>query len=420
MSSGKKATKEEEQQEEVRVGAAQVGAKTATKGVKRATNAKRVAETMEHIRKPRAAGTSRSVWVKEMAKQTAASTGPNGKTGARVQLKGHFIERLDNDTYNAKNLLTGKTQVPRKGHLNPAYDATRIVTKKVDGKAKKTFAGGLQQKSGASGIDSAVSRFERAKPGSAKRATVRVPQDQLEAATKRARGRTRVLAMDFTSKQAEGAMDKGLTDLAKKGTNATSKVRAVAKGSVISAGISTAVGGATEYRALKNGDLTGRDYFENRLLDATEGGVSAATGTMAAGGAGVLVTGALGTATGASAAASLGAAGTAALGTIGGMGTAGATVATALSGVTVAAAAPVVVGAGASLLVGIGVTKGAKAIRRKVKAREEARRAVWAEIELAAIEAAELEDGGIVIELHPIGRSETAEPDDGQHLREAS
>jgi hypothetical protein len=80
--------------------------------------------------------------------------------------QGHFIEALDK-TYNAADRLARKTLVPPNNGCNPAYDAVRI----IDGK----FAGGVQQKSSANGINKAIAQMERAKAGSARSGTARVP-----------------------------------------------------------------------------------------------------------------------------------------------------------------------------------------------------------------------------------------------------
>lgn len=340
-------------------------ARTAAK-VKRASNARMVGKTMEHVRRSRPAGVARSEWLKQKALETGQSVGRTGKSGARGQLKGHFVEALDVKTYNRKNLLTGKKLVPRKKSANKAYDASRVIHKK--------FAGGVQQKSSASGIDKAIRQMEKVKPGSASRGTARVPKDQVVAARRRAAGRIKVRGMEFTSAQADVKLDKGLADLAKRGSAATSRVRAAAKAGVGAAVTSAALGAAMEARALRRGQLSSQDFAENRAVDATEGAVSAGTSAVAGGAGGALATAALATQTGAAAAASVGALGTSAVGVIGGLGSGGAAVAGVLGGVTVAGAAPVVVGGALSIGAGMGVAKGFRHVRRRVKKRQQRRR----------------------------------------------
>jgi hypothetical protein len=246
-----------------------------------------------------------------------------------------------------------------RARANETYDASRII--------KGKFAGGVQQKSSAAGIDRAVARMERVKPGSAKRGTVRVPKDHLAAATKRARGRTRVAGMEFTSAKAEKVVDRGLKDVAKKGTRASSRGRALSKGGATAAVLNAGLGAIGDAGDLRAGRLSGRDFAKNRALDAAEGATSATVGALAAGATGTLVTGALGTSAGATAAGTVGAVGTSALGTIGGMGSAGGAVATAFGGITVASAAPVVIGGAVSISAGVLISKGFKRVRRKVK-----------------------------------------------------
>jgi hypothetical protein len=222
--------------------------------------------------------------------------------------------------------------------------------------------------------------MEKIKPGSASQGTLRVPKDQVAATQRQAldkvtgRRRIRVKGMDFTSEQAGKQLDKGLGDLAKSGVEAGSQARALAKGGAVGAAIGVGIGAVTEVRALHRGGINGREFAENRGVDAVEGATNDVVGTLAAGAGGAAATAGLGTAAGASFAASAGAAGTAVVGAIGGMGTGGAAVAGVLSGVTATAALPGIAGGvvaiGACVVVGKGFTR----VRRKVKDGQQARR----------------------------------------------
>jgi len=67
--------------------------------------------------------------------------------------------------------------------------------------------------------------MEKVKPGSARRGTLRVPRDQVAKTNRKAAGRIRVKGMDFTAEQAGSKLDKGLGDVAKKGSKAGSTLR---------------------------------------------------------------------------------------------------------------------------------------------------------------------------------------------------
>ena len=379
--------------EEVREIGQQAGIVVGKHAVDRAANAKMVADTIERIDTWQVAQAaskpdflkSRAGEITEAAKRAAAEGRP---AVVRERLKGHFIEALDVKTYNAKGKLAGKELVERARCNNPGYDASRFI--KVDG--KKKFAGAIQQKSNATGTWEAIAKMEKIKPGSATLGTLRVPKDQVAAAQRNAldkvtgRPRIRVKGMDFTSEQAGKQLDKGLGDLAKSGVKAGSHARALAKGGAVGAAISVGIGALTEVRALHRGEVNGREFAENRGVDAVEGATNAVAGTLAAGAGGAAATAALGTATGASFAASAGAAGTAVVGAIGGMGTGGAAAAGVLGGVTAPAALPVIAGGVVAIGAVVVVGKGFKRVRRKVKDSQQARRE---ELE-AAKKAAEL------------------------------
>jgi hypothetical protein len=356
----------------------QVGAAAGQRALDGAANARMVAETIERVHCRRAAAAaSRSDFLRQCAgeirdaAQRAAETGSHA--GAHHQLRGHFIEALDVHLHNAKG---GSQLVPRAKAGNVGYDASRFISEN----GQTRFAGAVQQKASANGTRKAIEQMEKVKPGSATRGTLRVPRDHVDAATRRAtdrltgKKRIRVQGMDFTSDQASKRLDQGLADVAKNGAKASSQVRALAKGGAIGAAVSVGIGCTTELGALRRGEVNGRDYGENRAVDAAEGATNAVVGTLAAGGCAALATAALGTAGGTSLAATVGAAGTTTLGAVGGMGTAGAAVATALGGVTATAALPFVAGGAAALGTGLLVGKGFKRVRSTVKTHQARRR----------------------------------------------
>ena len=354
------------------------GTMAGIRALERAGDARLVVESIERSHCRRVAQTaSRADFFKQRAGEIhegALRAAREGSyPGGREALKGHFIEALDIKTYNTANRLAGKTLVPRTSATNPAYDASRF----IDGR----FAGGIQQKANADGVRMAIVKMEHVKPGSACKGTVRVPKDHVAAAHRNAldhttgKARIRVKGMEFTSEEAGRRLDQGLTDVAKHGTKAGSQVRALAKGGAVGAAISVGLGAAGEIRALHRGDVTVREFGENRVIDAAEGGTAAIVGTLAAGAGGTAATMVItGTAAGASAAAAAGAAGTAAVGFVGGLGTGGAAVAGVLGGVTATAALPAIAGGALAVGSGLVVAKGFKRVRKGVTARQQRRR----------------------------------------------
>lgn len=350
----------------------QTGVAIGKRAVGRAKDAGRVIEAIERthtrtvgtaVSKPRAIQQV-AAKVKGAADQATAEA---RHAGGIEQLKGHFIEILDIDAYNAKNRLTGNKLVPRLKGNAEAYDASRFIDKR--------FAGGVQQKSSASHIEKTIKAMEKKKLGSARKGVLRVPKDQVDTAARRTGRRVKeVKGMDFTLQEATGRLEKSVNDVARKGTKAASQARALGKAGATGALISAVVGGLTDIPAVRRREIDGRDYAENRAVDAAEGATGAALGTAAAGMGAAGATAALGTAAGASFAASAGAAGTAALSAVGGMGTAGAAVAGALGGVTATAALPAIAGAGAAIGTGMFVTKRFKRVRSSLLVRQQQRK----------------------------------------------
>jgi hypothetical protein len=386
--------------------AKETGAAIGSSTASRAKDAGRVIEAIERTHtKQVGQAASRSKAVREVAAKVKAAADraavEGGRSGGMEQLKGHFVEILDVDTYNAKNRLTGKKLIPRSKGNAEAYDATRIV--------KKRFAGGVQQKASASHVEKTIRAMEKKKPGSAKKGVLRVPKDQVEAARRKAGPRVKeVKGMEFTRQEATIRLDKGVGDVAHTGTTAASQMRALGKAGLTGATVSIVIGGLADIPALRRGDLNRRDYGENRAVDAAEGATGAMLGTGVAtlGAAGT--TAALGTAGGVSFAASAGAAGTAVVGAIGGMGSAGAAVAGILGGVTVTAALPVVAGATVAIGSGVVVGKGFKRVRRTVKARQGRRRLLTSQEHRAELTKASGESivDATVVELTLRGRAD--------------
>ncbi len=317
--------------------------------------------------KQAASAACRAEFLKTRAGEIAASTSEAAvagvRSGAREQVKGHFIEAMTIDNYNAAGRLAGKRLVTPKSPRHRAYDAMRLITTN----GEERFAGAVQIKTSASGVEKAISQVEKVKTGSASRATVIVSEDEVAKATAKAGGRIRVAGNGVSRDQASARLDKGVNDLATKGVKATSQARAVGKAGAVGAAVSVVVGGASEARALHRGDISKHHFAENRGVDAAEGAVTAAAGAVSATGAAAGATALMTTAAGTSAAASLGAAGTTALGAVATLGGPGAAAAGALGVVTAPVAIPAIAGFAAASLVGVGVAKVGKRVRAGIK-----------------------------------------------------
>ena len=337
-------------------------------GVGAAKNAKLAAEAIgaSHARQL-AGATSQSEFMRRRAGEIADSAtralASGGRSAAREQVKGHFVEAMTIKQYNAAGTLVGKELVKPNSPTHAAYDAMRIMTENGKGK----FAGAVQIKTSAEGIEKAISQIEKVKPGSASRATLITSDDQVAEATRKAAGRIRVRGNGVTREHATKRFDQGVNGLADRGMAATSHVRALGKAGAIGAAAGVIIGTASEGRRLHRGEISAQDFAVNRGIDAVEGAGGAVLGTAAASATGAVTTMAIGTTAGASFAASAGAAGTALLGTVGGMGTGGAAVAGALGAVTAPVALPIVAGVVASAAVGFGVSKVGKHVRDRVK-----------------------------------------------------
>lgn len=354
--------------------AAEVQATRVAADFTQAQDARRVARTLAAISKaPPAGKAARSDWLAQQASKTLRSRGPLGKTGARGRLKGHLFEDLDVHTYNRalRNRITGRKMVKRTNARNVAYDASKYKRVWTRRGPKWKFAGAVQHKTGPAGIESAIAKMNRLKPGSASKGTARLPKDKASAAARRAGRRTRVQGSKVTSTELETTLNRGLEGLRTKGVAATSRTRAVAGSSARSGGLAALVGGVLEGPALIRGDTSAREFAENRSMDVAEGGTAAAIGTVGAGAV-------LGTGTGSAAAATLGgplaAAATSAASTLAGMGPIGAAASTGLGSVSAATAGPAIVTGAVMLVAGHATWMAFAVARRHLRDRQVERR----------------------------------------------
>lgn len=356
------------QKDKTKAGATQVAGIAGQRGMESARNAKLATDAIaaSHVRQVADAASS-AEFIRgragQIAADTAAAAAKGARSGAREQVKGHFIEGMAIRDYNASRRLVGKTLEAMPSPTHRAYDARRFTT--VNG--QQQFAGAVQVKSGAAGVEKAIAQIERVKPGSANGATLIVPDDQVAAATRKAAGRITVKGSGVTRTHSTKRLDKGVKAIAEDGASAASKAKALGKAGAAGAALGVAIGAAAEARALKNGEISARHFIENRGIDAGEGAAGGVLGAGAASLAGAGATAALGTTAGASFAASAGAAGTAVVGTIGTMGSGGAAVAGVLGTLSAPVVLPALAGIGASVVIGIGVSRGAKAIRKEVE-----------------------------------------------------
>jgi hypothetical protein len=315
----------------------QLGCAVGAIASRRAADAHRVMTAIErsHTRVLHRA-VSRPDAIRQVAQRVARERAGGLRSGSYELIKGHFVEIWDVDTSNVRGRLVGKKLVLCPNGRNAAYDAIRI----VDGK----FAGGVQQKSSASHVAKTIRMMERKKPGSARYGVLRVPQDQVAEATKRARGQIKeVKPMAFTRQEASDRLTQGLKDLATDGTKATSQLRAIGKAGLTGAAVNVALGTARDARGVWQGKLTTSEFVVNRGIDGAEGATGAVFGTLSSGAA-VTWTTALVAAEG-----------------------------TALSA-GAAAAVPVIAGVGAAVVTGIAVTYAFKRVRGRVDVVREHRR----------------------------------------------
>jgi hypothetical protein len=306
------------------------GTVTGTRALRRLGPATEVARVLQRIRR-RPPDVDLSDWLCEVADFGRSSVGPDGRSGAFGQLRGHLFEHMDVRDHNVRNAGRRVLLHLREHPHNRAYDATRTVGGR--------FAGAINHKLGPSGLKAAAAKMEAIKPGSARFATIRVPSDRYAEAVRNAGGRIRVSASRVTTADVWRRAEVGLGELAQHGAGATSAVRVAGRTARRSVATSTILGAALDAPKLRRREMTGKEYAAHRGLDAIEAAIS---------GAASLWTGA----------AVLSAAETIAL--AGGVGAAAA---------GSVAASTLIAPTAAAVVVGVGVTRAAKPLRRLVRTR---------------------------------------------------
>lgn len=252
----------------VDLASAAAGAATGARAVGRLGSARDVLDTITRLRRV-PAGTDYNRWLREVATRTRASVGPDGKSGALGQLKGHLFELLDVRAYNQRGASRGAQLRLRSNPHHPGYDATRFIGGR--------FAGGVQHKLGAGGIRKAAAKLEAVKPRSAARASVRVPADRAAEAVRNAAGVIRVEASEVTTAVVAQRAETGLGELARYGGRAASGVSQAARAARRSAVVGLAVGAAFDLGRLRRGDVTRAGFVAARGVDAAEAAATSAT-----------------------------------------------------------------------------------------------------------------------------------------------
>jgi hypothetical protein len=230
-----------------------------------------VYETILRIRKLPPAGTSTDQWPRKVAAQTLSSTGPDGRSGAFGQLRGHLFEHLDIRDYNLRR--AGVYRLVRfPDPLHPGYDAIRI-------DANGKFAGAVQHKCGPASFAQAINKLEAHKPGSACKATIRVPFERFKDCQQAASGKIQVQASRLTNKAIIRRAKTGLHDLTNHGEAATSLGRQAGRAAGKGAAAAIVIEGITDLPALRGRKLNGRQFVARRGVDAAQAGITAAATT---------------------------------------------------------------------------------------------------------------------------------------------
>ena len=227
------------------------------------------------IRRVPADGAS-SEWVKRVAGETLRKRGPDGTSGALGQFRGHLFEQLDLQTYNLRNARFGRKLVLRTNAHAPGYDASRFVYGR--------FAGGVQHKFSPSGVIKAADKLNARKAGSATRATLRLPKDQVARAKVRVAGRIRVEPSDISTRMLKRRGDAGLRRLASQGTSAVSPLRQAGRSAGFAAMTGAALGAVSDARKLYRGQMSAHEFATLRGMDAGEQVASQLAGVLATGG----------------------------------------------------------------------------------------------------------------------------------------
>jgi hypothetical protein len=220
----------------------------------------------------------------------------------------------------------------------------------------------------------AMSKKRQVLSGTAKAAARSAAVGAVTEARALARGEVdpKTFALHRAQDAGEAAIATTVATAAEKLGKASCGSRAVAQGAARSAAVTVVVSSLRDVPALARGQMSGRDFAENRGIDALEAGTATAIGAAA-------TAGVLGTTAGAAAAARVGgaaesaaqpaAAAAARTGTA-----AGRWVATALGGVTAAPAGRAIVGGAVVIGTGLVVGKGFETVRKRVKTKQANRR----------------------------------------------
>ena len=211
--------------------------------------------------------------MKGVASDTLNKRGPDGASGALGQFRGHLFERLDAKVYNLRNARLRRQLVLRQNPHAPGYDATRF----IDGQ----FAGGVQYKLSAGGLNKAVEKINARKPGSATRATLRVPKDQAHIATRQAAGRIRVNSSDVSRRVVNRRSNAGLRQLSRKGSAAVSPAHQLGRSVGFAVIVGAAVGTLWDARRLYRHEMSAQEFATSRAMDAAEHGASQLAGVAA-------------------------------------------------------------------------------------------------------------------------------------------
>jgi hypothetical protein len=211
---------------------------------------------------------------------------------ARHQIAGHFFERLDVERYNLRHI--DHVLKLRPSPLAPGYDASRFI--------EGQFAGAVQHKLCVSDIRSSIKQLNMSKPGSARYATFRVPQDVRAKAARLAGTDARVQASEFSRADVYRHLDQGADQLARYGAWSTNRFFQTAKAGGQAAAGAVLIGGAIDLLPLLRGHITAEHFAARRGIDALEAAstavvtsglvvatTSGATALVAAGGTGAVM-----------------------------------------------------------------------------------------------------------------------------------
>lgn len=236
------------------------------------TQARDARIVLERIRKAPPGGVQNE-WLKRVARQTLDQRGPQGKSGALGQFRGHFFEHIDARSYNLRNLPMRRVLQLRTMAHAPGYDASRFINGR--------FAGGIQHKLSAAGVVKAADKLNARKAGSATRATLRLPKDQARRATTRVAGRMRVEASDISTAAIKRRGNAGLRQLSRNGKWAVNPTHQFARKAGVSALTGMAIGAASDATKLYRKEMGAHEFASRRGVDAVEQGATYTVGIAA-------------------------------------------------------------------------------------------------------------------------------------------